>query len=105
MRIELGDFNNPQVIALLKRHLEGMHEHTPAGHVCALDWSGLQQPEISFYTLWDGDQLLGCGALKELSPTSGELKSMRTADAPHARCSRAMILRACTSHSGSVTRR
>ena len=81
MRIELGDFNNPQVIALLKRHLEGMHEHTPAGHVCALDWSGLQQPEISFYTLWDGDQLLGCGALKELSPTSGELKSMRTADA------------------------
>lgn len=81
MQIELGDFNNPQVIALLKRHLEGMHEHTPAGHVCALDWSGLQLPEISFYTLWDADQLLGCGALKELSPQSGELKSMRTADA------------------------
>jgi putative acetyltransferase len=49
--------------------------------VFALDWSGLQQPEISFYALWEGEELLGFGALKELGPDAGEIKSMRTADA------------------------
>ena len=43
-----------------------MHASSPPGHVFALDWSGLQQPEISFYALWEGDELLGIGALKEL---------------------------------------
>jgi GNAT superfamily N-acetyltransferase len=51
------------------------------GHVFALDWSGLQKPEISFYALWEGDEILGVGALKELEPRAGEIKSMRTADA------------------------
>ena len=58
-----------------------MHANSPAGHVFALDWSGLQKPEISFYALWEGDDLLGFGALKELDARSGEIKSMRTADA------------------------
>ena len=81
MVIKPGDFDDDRVKALLKRHLEGMHANSPAGHVFALDWSGLQKPEISFYALWDGEQLLGFGALKELDPRSGEVKSMRTADA------------------------
>lgn len=81
MQITLGDFQDARVIALLERHLRGMHEHTPAGHVCALDWSGLQRPEISFYTLWDGEDLLGCGAIRDLLDGTGEIKSMRTADA------------------------
>jgi putative acetyltransferase len=76
-----GDFGDPRVTALLRRHLEGMHAHSPAGHVFALDWSGLQRPDISFYTLWDDEALLGCGALKALDHVSGEVKSMRTADA------------------------
>ncbi|MEO7189616.1 MAG: GNAT family N-acetyltransferase [Vicinamibacterales bacterium] len=75
------DFDDERVKALLRRHLEGMHANSPAGHVFALDWSGLQQPEISFYALWDGEALTGFGALKELDATSGEVKSMRTADA------------------------
>lgn len=79
--IELGDFNDDRVRALLTRHLEGMHANSPPGHVFALDWSGLQKPEISFYTLWEGQDLLGFGALKELEPQKGEIKSMRTADA------------------------
>lgn len=79
--IKPGDFDDDRVKALLARHLEGMHANTPPGHVFALDWSGLQKPEISFYALWDGDDLLGVGALKELGPRAGEIKSMRTADA------------------------
>jgi len=80
MEIKLGDFAHPQVKALLKRHLEGMRENSPPGHVFALDWSGLQKPDISFYTIWEGSELLGCGALKDLGQGAGEIKSMRTAD-------------------------
>jgi putative acetyltransferase len=79
--IKPGDFGDERVKALLTRHLEGMHANSPPGHVFALDWSGLQRPEISFYALWDGEDLLGFGALKELEPRAGEIKSMRTADA------------------------
>jgi putative acetyltransferase len=79
--IKPGDFDDDRVKALLVRHLQGMHANTPPGHVFALDWSGLQKPEISFYALWEGDELLGVGALKELEPRAGEIKSMRTADA------------------------
>lgn len=75
------DFDDDRVKALLKRHLEGMHANSPPGHVFALDWSELQGPEISFYTLWEGEELLGFGALKELDSSCGEIKSMRTADA------------------------
>lgn len=80
MDIRRGDFSD-RVKELLRRHLEGMHANSPAGHVFALDWSALQQPAIAFYTLWEGEELLGFGALKELGPRAGEVKSMRTADA------------------------
>jgi putative acetyltransferase len=78
MRILPGDFEDPQVKALLALHLRGMHENSPAGSVFALDWSSLQRPEISFYTLWDGESLMGCGALNHLARRHGEIKSMRT---------------------------
>ena len=76
-----ANFDDPRVKALLVRHLDSMHANSPPGHVFALDWSGLRQPEFSFYTLWEGDELLGFGALKQLGPRAGEIKSMRTADA------------------------
>jgi putative acetyltransferase len=79
--VKPGDFSDDRVKALLTRHLEGMHSNSPQGQVFALDWSGLQTPEISFYALWEGEDLLGVGALKELEPGAGEIKSMRTADA------------------------
>jgi len=75
------DFNDNRVKALLTQHLERMHQHSPQGHVFALDWSGLQTPDVSCYALWDGEELLGIGALRELEPRLGEIKSMRTADA------------------------
>src|SRR5688500_2008774 len=79
--IRPGNFDDDRVKALSIRHLEGMHANSPPGHVFALDWSGLQKPEISFYALWEGEDLLGIGALKEVEPRTGEIKSMRTADA------------------------
>jgi GrpB-like predicted nucleotidyltransferase (UPF0157 family)/GNAT superfamily N-acetyltransferase len=79
--IKTGDFDDQRVKALLTRHLEGMHANSPPGQVFALDCSGLQKPEISFYALWEGEDLLGFGALKDLESRAGELKSMRTADA------------------------
>jgi putative acetyltransferase len=81
MILKPGDFDDERIKALLARHLESMHTNSPPGHVFALDWSGLQKPEISFYALWEGEELLGFGALKELDSRSGEIKSMRTADA------------------------
>ena len=79
--IKPADFDDARVKALLARHLEGMHANSPPEHVFALDWSGLQTPEVTLYTLWEGEELLGCGALKALGARSGEIKSMRTADA------------------------
>ncbi|MBW4459814.1 MAG: GNAT family N-acetyltransferase [Nodosilinea sp. WJT8-NPBG4] len=78
MHIREDDLTGPQIIALLREHLENMHEITPPGSVHALDLERLRAPNITFWTVWDGDDLLGCGALKELGPTSGEVKSMRT---------------------------
>ncbi len=78
MRIEIDDLSSPQVHALLNEHLSHMYELSPPEQVFALDLSKLRVPEISFWTAWDGEQLLGCGALKELSATEGEIKSMRT---------------------------
>jgi putative acetyltransferase len=91
--IKPGDFDDHRVKALLTRHLEGMHANSPPGHVFALDWSGLQRPDISFFTLCEGEELLGFGALKALDPRSGEIKSMRTADAHLRKGAAAAILK------------
>ena len=78
MQIEIDDLSRPEVHALLREHLANMHELSPADKVFALDLSKLRVPEITFWTVWDGGVLLGCGALKALSATHGEVKSMRT---------------------------
>ncbi len=78
MRIELDDLTRPQIHALLEEHLRNMYEWSPPESVHALDLDRLRVPEITFWTAWEGDTLMGCGALKELDPTHGEIKSMRT---------------------------
>lgn len=80
LNIVPGDFADPQVLALLHAHLEGMHANSPPGSVYALDLGGLQTPDIAFFTAWAGDACVGMGALKEIDRTQGELKSMRTRD-------------------------
>ncbi len=78
MHIEIDDLSRLQVHKLLEEHLANMHELSPAEQVFALDLAKLRAPDITFWTVWSKDILLGCGALKELSPTHGEIKSMRT---------------------------
>lgn len=79
MRIEVDDVSRPQVVALVEYHLRAMHEISPPDSVFALDLSGLRQPGVTFWTLWEGSDLLGMGGLKELDADHGEIKSMRTA--------------------------
>jgi putative acetyltransferase len=79
--IRPGDFSDPRVVALLGEHLAGMRASSPPGSVYALDLSGLKAPGVTFVTAWEGESLLGCGALKHLDRAHCELKSMRTAAA------------------------
>jgi putative acetyltransferase len=74
----IDDLSSPEVQELIAEHLRGMYNTSPAESVHALSIEALQQPEVTFWTIWDGDALCGCGALKELSPGAGEVKSMRT---------------------------
>lgn len=85
MRIEIDDLTRPAIHALLNEHLQHMHALSPPESVHALDLSKLRSPDITFWSAWEGDELIGCGALKELDPTHGELKSMRTPQAARRR--------------------
>ncbi|HET9831250.1 MAG TPA: GNAT family N-acetyltransferase [Vicinamibacterales bacterium] len=78
LRIERDDLSRPQVLALLEEHLRNMHELSPPDKVFAFDANKLKAPDVTFWTAWKGEQLVGCAALKELSSTQGEIKSMRT---------------------------
>lgn len=73
--------DHPAVVALLQRHFDSMLAHSPRGTCHFLDLSGLAAPDVTFFTLWYGETLLGCGALKAIDTGHGEVKSMRTADA------------------------
>ena len=77
--IRRDDLESEAVRALLTLHLSGMRENSPPGLSFALDLSGLKTPAVMVWTVWDGDELAGIGALKDLGDGSGELKSMRTA--------------------------
>ena len=78
MRIEVDDLTREPVIALLQEHLANMYEWSPPESVHALDLARLRVPEITFWSAWEAGELVGCGALKALSASEGEIKSMRT---------------------------
>ncbi len=79
MRIEIDDLTRPEVQRLLTDHLADMSATSPAESMHALDLEGLRAPGLTLWTLWEGDALLGCAALKQLDARTGEVKSMRTA--------------------------
>lgn len=78
MRIEQDDLSRPEIHALLAEHLQEMRANSPPCSVHALDLDRLRQPGISVWSAWQGKLLLGIGALRELDPSHGEIKSMRT---------------------------
>lgn len=79
MEIREGGLDDPRVVALLNVHFQGMLANSPKDSCHFLDLSGLRAPGVTFWTAWDGEDLLGCGALKQLDGGHGEVKSMRTA--------------------------
>lgn len=79
MQIRVDDLTGPEIAELLSAHLDHGNAHSPPESVHALDLAGLRTPDITFWSAWDGEELLGCGALRELSPEHAELKSMHTA--------------------------
>lgn len=76
--IRLDDLTGYDIKNLLIEHLKDMHLNSPAESVHALTLEQLRQPQITFWSAWEGKDLLGCGALKELDLEHGEVKSMRT---------------------------
>ena len=79
--IRRDDLAGPEIRALLEEHLRSMYEVSPPESVHALDLTALRRPDVTFWTVWSDGELLGCGALKELSPMHAEIKSMRTVPA------------------------
>ena len=76
--LRIDDLQGPEIADLLRLHLNDVARYSPPESVHALDMEALRQSEITFWTVWHQGELLGCGALKALSPTTGEIKSMRT---------------------------
>jgi putative acetyltransferase len=80
-RIERDDLSGTAVRALLEQHFAGMLANSPEGSCHFLDFAGLQADGVTFWSVWYGDDLAGCGALKQIDARHGEVKSMRVADA------------------------
>lgn len=79
MRITIDDLESDAVRDLLRLHLDSMHDTSPPESVHALGAAGLAVPEITAWTAWEGDELLGIGALRvDAGAAEGEVKSMRT---------------------------
>lgn len=79
MQVRPGGLDDPQVIALLQLHAQSMLANSPPGSCHFLDLSGIKAPDVTFWSVWDGERLAAIGALKQLDPTHGEIKSMRAA--------------------------
>lgn len=79
--IRRDDLTGTEVVGLLEQHLAEMASHTPAESVHAMPVDRLAGPDVTFWSVWSGSSLAGCGALKRLDAEHAEIKSMRVADA------------------------
>jgi putative acetyltransferase len=91
--IKLDDLSAPAIAELLADHLRDMYEQSPPGSVHALDLDDLKKPEITFWSVWENKALVGCGALKQVDPEHGEIKSMRTTNVYRGKGAGKFILR------------
>jgi putative acetyltransferase len=81
MEIRVDDLSSPAIMRLLHEHLHSMTLHSPPESIHALGVEALRKPDITFWSAWQDAELMGCGAIKELDPRHGEIKSMRTVSA------------------------
>ena len=81
LEFRLDDVSGEPTRALIARHLAGMRANSPPESVHALEIDKLRGPDVTFWSVWLGEEIAGCGALKRLDARRGELKSMRVADA------------------------
>ena len=81
MNIFEDDLSGREIRALLEVHFAGMLANSPEGSCHFLDIEGLKSPDVTFWSIWDGDSLVGMGALKQHDAALGEVKSMRTHEA------------------------
>jgi putative acetyltransferase len=93
LRIKDGGLDDLRVVALLQHHVTRARAETAPGSAHALDLAGLRAPEVRFWSVWEGDELVGVGALKRLGPDHGEIKSMHTAEAARGRGAGSALLR------------
>jgi putative acetyltransferase len=77
--IRVDDLSGPEIAGLLREHLHSMTLYSPPESIHALDLEALRRPEITFWSVWQDSELIGCGAIKELDAGHAEIKSMRTA--------------------------
>jgi putative acetyltransferase len=81
MNIVVDDLSSPQIAEFLHEHVQQMRAITPLESKHALDLDGLRKPEITFWSVRDGEAVVGCGAVKRIGAGHAELKSMRTSSA------------------------
>ena len=80
LNFRLDDLSGEATRSLIARHLAGMRSNSPPESVHALDIAGLREPDMTFWSVWVGDEIAACGALKRLDARRGEIKSMRVTD-------------------------
>lgn len=76
LNIKLDKLESDEIKALLKRHTAEMEANSPPGSCHYLDLDGLRAADVTVWSIWDGQNLMGCGALKQLDARHGEIKSM-----------------------------
>lgn len=79
LQIRIDDLRGPEIADLLRAHLTFCRSTSPPESTHALDLDGLRVPAVTFWSAWEGPDLIGCGALKQIDPGHGEIKSMHTA--------------------------
>jgi len=80
MEFRVDDLRGEPTRKLIERHLQEMYASSPADSVHAFNVEKLRHPGVTFWSVWVGDEIAGCGALKRLDDSRGEIKSMRVAD-------------------------
>jgi putative acetyltransferase len=78
--IKLDDLLGKEIVLLLEEHLDDMRATSPPESIHALDLNKLKEPSVQFWTIWKGELLAGCGAIKKIDKFHAEIKSMRTSN-------------------------